>query len=140
MTIFRDHEGNFYDVPDDELQRYRVQGDLPEGAQLAGDEVGDADQPAQAAHNYAAPVAHNYPAPAYNYQHAAAYNYQPPAYNYQRAPAYNYQPPAYNYQRAAAYNYDPPAAGGAAYNYQQSTPGPAYNYEPGQGQGGAGQP
>src|SRR5689334_1598202 len=100
MTIFRDSDGNHYDIPAEELERFKVKGELPEGAQLGGGEVG--------------PAAHNYPAPAYNYAHAA-YNWQhPAAYNYQPHAAYNYASPG-----AAAYNYPQ-----AAYNYA------AYNYEP----------
>jgi hypothetical protein len=134
MTTFRDQEGNFYQIPDDELQRYKVEGELPEGTDLAGGEVSGAGA---AAHNYPAPAAHNYPSPAYNYQHPAAYNYAAAAYNYQHGAAYAW--PAPGAAPAGAYNYPRPAdnyQGAPAYNYEQPTPGPAYNYEPGPGRGG----
>jgi hypothetical protein len=103
MTIFRDNDGNHYDIPDEELARFQVKGELPEGAQLSGAE--------------AAGPAYNYPAPAYNYAH--------PAYNWQQPAA------AYNYQPHAAYNYAQPQGGGAAYNYPHAAYNyAAYNYEP----------
>ena len=114
MPTFRDHEGNFYEIPHEELQKYRVKGELPEGKRLGGGEI---------------------PGVAYNYTHPAAYNYVPPGgalYNWvpdtlpqgiapeAAARSYNYAHPgaaAYNYAHpgAAAYNYVPP--GGAVYNY-----------------------
>lgn len=128
MPTFRDHAGNFYDIPDDELKRYKVEGELPEGAKLSGGEI------PSAAYNYAHPGA-----AAYNYAHpgAAAYNYAQQgaaAYNYaqQGAAAYNYAPEAaYNYAHPGsgrAYNYVP--HGGQAYNYVPPG-GPVYNYAPG---------
>jgi hypothetical protein len=39
MPIFRDLDGNFYDLPADVLAKYRVQGELTDDAKLQGAEV-----------------------------------------------------------------------------------------------------
>ncbi|HEY2739411.1 MAG TPA: hypothetical protein VGK45_13470 [Thermoanaerobaculia bacterium] len=139
MPLFRDIEGNFFDIPKDDLDRYRVERELSGDAEITGQEAG---KPEEGSRN-AGPAGKAYfwdqgrqGAAAYNYQgHAPAYNYEPAAYNY--APpgahgspaAYNYAPPAaYNYEGGAAYNYAPPAS----YNYAgpQRAPAAAYNYAP----------
>ena len=70
MPLFRDLEGNFFDIPVEDLPKYRVEGEVPEGAQLAGGEVEGSQHPS--AYNYQAPgaAAYNYPGPG----RAAAYN------------------------------------------------------------------
>ena len=30
MALFRDEEGNFFNIPDEELQKYKVEGEVPE--------------------------------------------------------------------------------------------------------------
>lgn len=139
MPLFRDVDGNFFDIPDEVLQKYRVEGELPEGALLSGGMVGQvggagyqslgasASYSPHAAYSYAAPEGAAYAAsasmpsrgPAYNWPGQAAYNYtmpsRGPAYNYPDAAAYNYphsvpsRGPAYNWPGQAAYNYAPPA-------------------------------
>lgn len=48
MAIFRDLDGNFFDIPEEDLKRYRVEGELPENAELTGLEAesdgGETDQ------------------------------------------------------------------------------------------------
>jgi hypothetical protein len=39
MPIFRDLDGNFYDIPKEALRKYRVEGDLPDSAKQVGAEV-----------------------------------------------------------------------------------------------------
>ena len=39
MPIFRDLDGNHYDIPDGELARFLVTGELPAGARLTGQEI-----------------------------------------------------------------------------------------------------
>jgi hypothetical protein len=100
MPVFRDHDGNVYDIPNEALEKYKVKGELAEGKQLGGGEI---------------------PSAAYNYAHPAAYNYVPPG------AAYNYVPDAGGAQAARAYNYV--AHGGRAYNYVPPG-GAVYNYAP----------
>jgi uncharacterized protein (TIGR02466 family) len=120
MALFRDEEGNFFDIPNDVLEKYKVRGELKEGSQLSG---------------YATAPTYNYEGgkAAYNYEgDKAAYNYEGgrPSYNYEGAkPSYNYEgdKAAYNYEGGkASYNYE---AGRPSYNYEGDTA--AYNYEGG---------
>ncbi|MBP0022163.1 MAG: hypothetical protein J7647_31980, partial [Cyanobacteria bacterium SBLK] len=92
MPLFRDIQGNFYEIPDSLLKEYQLQEAPSRGGAIAQ----EVPVRAEASYNYAPP--------------AAAYNYAPPA---NRAEAsYNYAPPA------AAYNYAPPAnRAEASYNY-----------------------
>lgn len=39
MALFRDMDGNFFRIPSEILEAYRVEGELPEGSALAGEEV-----------------------------------------------------------------------------------------------------
>jgi hypothetical protein len=130
MPIFRDLEGNFFDIPDEDLQKYRVEDEISEGTTLAGGEVEHPTAP-QAAYNYQG-AAYTWP------PGAAAYNYGPPPSG---SPAYNYQGAAYTWPPSsptqAAYNYPGPAARmpqpQAAYNYpgpaaRMPQPQAAYNY------------
>ncbi|HEX7318008.1 MAG TPA: hypothetical protein VF297_29155 [Pyrinomonadaceae bacterium] len=39
MALFRDMDGNFFRIPSEILEAYRVEGELPEGSTLAGEEV-----------------------------------------------------------------------------------------------------
>lgn len=41
MALFRDMDGNFFQVPSEILEAYRVEGELPEGSALAGEEVSE---------------------------------------------------------------------------------------------------
>lgn len=78
MPIFRDVEGNFYDISAEDLQNYRVEGELPEQAKLFGGLVTGSSR--QRTYNYEGAATYNYePAAAYNYEGAAAYNYEPAA-------------------------------------------------------------
>ena len=53
MAIFRDLDGNFFDIPDEDLERYRVEGELPEDAQLTGMEA-DSDGGGASQHSLSA--------------------------------------------------------------------------------------
>lgn len=97
MPIFRDLDGNFYDIPKAVLHKYRVEGELPEGAKQHGAEV-------------EAPSASR-PAPAYFWDSPAA----PQAPGYFWDPRATPRPSAYFWdtrvQHApppAAYFYDSP--------------------------------
>jgi uncharacterized protein (TIGR02466 family) len=121
MALFRDDEGNFFDIPNDVLDKYKVSGELQAGSQLTGYAAG------RPAYNYEGGKA------SYNYEGGkASYNYEGGklAYNYEEgAPAYNYEggKPSYNYEEAKlAYNYE---GGTSAYNYEGGKP--SYNYEGG---------
>ena len=51
MSLFRDQDGNLYDIPETELQRFRVEGEVAEGsalggAELPGEPAPPADRPA----------------------------------------------------------------------------------------------
>lgn len=81
MPIFRDLDGNFYDIPKAVLHKYRVEGELPEGAKQQGAEV-EAAQPSR-------------PAPAYFWDAPAV----------PQAPAYFWDPRAT--PRPSAYFWDP---------------------------------
>jgi len=39
MALFRDLDGNFFLIPAEVLEAYRVEGELPEGSELAGREA-----------------------------------------------------------------------------------------------------
>ncbi len=41
MALFRDMDGNFFQIPSKILEAYRVEGELPEGSALAGEEVAE---------------------------------------------------------------------------------------------------
>ena len=45
MPLFRDLAGNHYNIPADELERFKVRGDLPEDARLTGMEPPTAPPP-----------------------------------------------------------------------------------------------
>jgi hypothetical protein len=141
MTIFRDHEGNFYSIPDEELQRYRVQGELPEDAQLSGSEVGEARPGSEIAYGYAGIighfyppggpegygglVSHFYPPPGHHYPPAVGHHY-PPAVGHHYPPAVGHHyPPAvgHHYPPAVGHHY-PPAVGHHYGGPPEPTPGP----------------
>jgi hypothetical protein len=93
MPLFRDLEGNFFDIPVEDLPKYRVEGEVPEGAKLAGGEVEGSQHPSEYHYHVPGAAAYNYPGP----DRAAAYNWERGA---APAPGYNYQAPG-----AAAYSY-----------------------------------
>jgi hypothetical protein len=101
MPIFRDLDGNFYDIPKDLLRKYRVEGELPESAKLQGAEV-DIQAGPQRAPQYFwdAPSTPQYfwdPRPA---PRPSGYFWDPRVQQTPRAPAYFYdQPAAYFYDR-----------------------------------------
>lgn len=148
MPVFRDHEGNHYDISSEDLARYKVSGDLPEGAKLGGVQTESGGGPGRidpgAARYYWPPIellqsvvanlvnaAHNYPG---TLQGGArqAYFWDSPGARPQQAAAYNYA-------SGAAYNYASGGSGGAAYNYagNSGVGGAAYNYAGSGGGGGA---
>ena len=48
MSLFRDQDGNLYEIPESELQRFRVEGEVPEGSALEGAELpGEPASPAR---------------------------------------------------------------------------------------------
>lgn len=135
MPVFRDNEGNHFDIGDEDLKRFKVSGDLPEGTKLSGAQTEGPVAQKPGAPQYLWPpiellqsVVANIVA---NVQQRAA---QPSA-------AYNYAP-AYNYANAAGgtgvgnsaaldprvYNWAPGEGPTRAYNYAGTGGGAAYNY------------
>jgi len=164
MPLFRDLDGNHYDIPDDDLKRYQVKGEVGEDAQLRGTQTAAGPAgfdpggprylwpPIDVLHQVVANIVSSL-----NTQRGGAaaldprvYNWAPDQfppsprpYNYDLPRAYNYVPPrAYNYASdARSYNYPDaqrsynyPDTQGGAYNYPGQNA--AYNYEPPQGGGG----
>lgn len=39
MALFRDHGGNLFQIPDEELDQYRLSDEVSEGAALSGSEI-----------------------------------------------------------------------------------------------------
>jgi hypothetical protein len=102
MPIFRDLDGNFYDIPKDQLRKYRVEGELPESAKLQGAEVDIQAGPRKVPQYF------------WDAPQAPAYFWDTPA---PRPSAYFWDPrvqqqgpraPAYFYDQPAAYFYDRP--------------------------------
>jgi hypothetical protein len=91
MPIFRDLDGNFYDIPKEQLRKYKVEGELPDSAKQVGAEVD-----LQAGQR---------PGPAYFWDRpqAPAYFWDPRPSNYFWDPRVQQQGP-----RPAAYFYDHP--------------------------------
>jgi hypothetical protein len=48
MSLFRDQDGNLYEIPEGDLQRFRVEGEVPEGSELTGAELPEEAAPAAA--------------------------------------------------------------------------------------------
>jgi hypothetical protein len=97
MPIFRDLDGNFYDIPKEQLRKYRVEGDLPDSAKQVGAEV-DVQAPSR-----------QVPGPAYFWDapQAPAYFWDPRATP--RPSAYFWDPRVQQQgPRPAAYFYDHP--------------------------------
>jgi hypothetical protein len=107
MPIFRDLDGNFYDIPKDLLRKYRVEGELPESAKLQGAEVelpgGPRQPPAYFWDAPATPQPSQYFWDARATPRPSAYFWDPRVQQQQapRAPAYFWDHPA-----PAAYIYD----------------------------------
>lgn len=144
MALFRDHQGDFFEIPAEELERFKVRGELPEGAEAGGVEAGPM-QPAYFWDRGASPEKGveaveggtgdpHAVVPRYYWETGkglravpagAAHNYPavsqaavPPAYVYPEAVRPDVVRPAYFWDRpAAAYNYEPPGDA-AAYNYE----------------------
>lgn len=57
MALFRDMDGNFFQIPSEILEAYRMEGELPEGSALAGREVSEGLRAAPRAPGYIWPSA-----------------------------------------------------------------------------------
>ncbi|HWW61428.1 MAG TPA: hypothetical protein VN181_08685 [Thermoanaerobaculia bacterium] len=145
MPIFRDNEGNHFDIGDEELKRFKVSGDLPEGSKLSGAQTEAASAqkldpgaprylwpPIELLHSVVANIVANVQQRA---AQPSAYNYVPPAGGGvgNAAPAYNYAGGTSGPGNNAAldprvYNWAPGAGPQRAYNYAGNFGGAAYNY------------
>jgi hypothetical protein len=107
MPIFRDLDGNFYDIPKDQLRKYRVEGELPESAKLQGAEVDIQAGPRKVPQYFwDAPAMPQ--APQYFWDHPATP--RPSAYFWDpRVQQQGPRAPAYFYDQPAAYFYDRPS-------------------------------
>ena len=111
MPIFRDLEGNFYDIPFDVLSQYQVKGELPEGTKLEGSQVEQTqDQTADYTWNVVPP------------ERGATYTW-PPFEG--KGYTWNVAPPGSGVAPGGA-NYTWPPAPGQDYTWNVAPPGPGF--------------
>jgi hypothetical protein len=117
VPIFRDLEGNIYDLPADLLAKHRVEGEVSEGTKLHGAEVEAG--PAAAPRYFWPPNMLHAQGTELNGQQAPQYFWETP--REPRAPQYFWDTP-----RPAQYFWDPPSgAPRAAVDPRLARPGPA---------------